>query len=938
MSTPTVPVIRPRPRATDGVLEFWWGPPVSDGGSAVTGYVFDIPGVITDTLSPSVGYYKVTGLVNGDPYTATIYATNANGNGATATFRTVEPGNPPAPLSSVTTTRDASGAATFSWTAPASDGGATIGWNKLSLIPLRSDLPTKLYNTLAADTTLSITDLSANESYIPLVEARNDPGFSVPKRVLTNTLTFGTRPQDLSGYYARIDSSDLSYLFYDTSGQERIGYNSAVDVNSWYSDFIAFARVNTRARFLKRGMRIGTGPYYPAVSFQNPDVQGFETISTNAITTQNEISIFALFEFVNTTTSGQYLLYAYSAALQIYLDLSRGTNILINADDNSTTDVPYTSGPVFLGIFSDLSNTSVEVYYPTPQTFTVARANSIDYNTNTTWGLGQNAVDVRISEMDFFGKIVSGADKAAIKTYYQRKWGVISLPDPVVYFVGLDLTDGASTWTDRSANSYDASLAGGTSSKLNTNALYLDGSSYWTFADIGLLTNFSVTTWFKRTAAIGSGGSIVSEAYTGGNYVNLAIYGGAYGATDTEFVGGFFSGSWNIGAPQTFALNTWVQMTVTWDGTDVKTYINGALVDTTNYSGQTTGSTGLGYRIGRRWDNPDYVTGELGELRIDSVALTDAQVSLYYNSTSATYTNAPPPTATWTERTSAGTRNWWAVASSSNGTKLAAADQNGYIYTSTDSGVTWTEQTGSGTRFWFSMASSADGSVLVAVVYNAYIHTSTDSGVTWTEHTSGLFTLPWYSVACSADGTFIIAAAAGGSEYLYYSTNTGANWTAATDAGTHNWVGVASSSDGVKLAAVANGGYIYTSTNSGVNWTQRTGSGSRSWRAIASSSDGTKLAAVVEGGYIYTSTDSGVTWTQQSSAGSGSWVSITSSADGVKLAAVVYVGAISISTDSGATWTVQNSPGTANWISIASSSNGNKLITGAYSASIWTYA
>jgi hypothetical protein len=424
MSVPSAPVIRPRPKATDGTLEFWWQPPVDDGGSAVTGYVFELPGVVGGPIG-NVGYYKVTGLTNGTPYTATVYATNANGNGAIATFRTVEPGLPPGPLSTVTTTRDASGAATFSWTAPASNGGATIGWTKLSLIPLRSNLPTKLYNTLAADTTLSITDLSANESYIPLVEARNDPGFSVPKRVLTNTLTFGTRPQDLSGYYARIDSSDLSYLFYDTSGQELIGYNSAVDVNSWYSDFIAFARVNTRARFLKRGLQIGAGPYYPAVSFQNPDQQGFETVSTYAITTQNEISIFALFEFANVTTAGQYLLGAYGGSgIQIYLDLSRGTKILINADDNSTINVPYTSGPVFLGLFSDLSNSTVEVYYPTPQTFTVARANNINYNTATTWALGPSAVDVRISEINFFGKIVDGADKAAIRTYYERKWGV----------------------------------------------------------------------------------------------------------------------------------------------------------------------------------------------------------------------------------------------------------------------------------------------------------------------------------------------------------------------------------------------------------------------------------------------------------------------------------------------------------------------------------
>jgi hypothetical protein len=53
-----------------------------------------------------------------------------------------------------------------------------------------------------------------------------------------------------------------------------------------------------------------------------------------------------------------------------------------------------------------------------------------------------------------------------------------------------------------------------------------------------------------------------------------------------------------------------------------------------------------------------------------------------------------------------------------------------------------------------------------------------------------------------------------------------------------------------------------------LEWTDRTLSGSRNWMSIAASSDGVKLAACEGGGgYIYTSADSGATW-PQSSAGS----------------------------------------------------------------------
>ena len=74
----------------------------------------------------------------------------------------------------------------------------------------------------------------------------------------------------------------------------------------------------------------------------------------------------------------------------------------------------------------------------------------------------------------------------------------------------------------------------------------------------------------------------------------------------------------------------------------------------------------------------------------------------------------------WTARDS--TRNWQAVASSSDGSKLVAAELGGQIYTSTDSGLTWTA--GDSTRNWQAVASSADGNKLVAVVTGGQIYTS----------------------------------------------------------------------------------------------------------------------------------------------------------------------------------------------------------------------
>ena len=69
-----------------------------------------------------------------------------------------------------------------------------------------------------------------------------------------------------------------------------------------------------------------------------------------------------------------------------------------------------------------------------------------------------------------------------------------------------------------------------------------------------------------------------------------------------------------------------------------------------------------------------------------------------------------------------GNQLWASIASSSDGTKLAAVVSGGQIYSSTDSGVTWTAQESS--RSWLSIASSSDGTKLAAVVDGGQIFTS----------------------------------------------------------------------------------------------------------------------------------------------------------------------------------------------------------------------
>jgi hypothetical protein len=291
--------------------------------------------------------------------------------------------------------------------------------------------------------------------------------------------------------------------------------------------------------------------------------------------------------------------------------------------------------------------------------------------------------------------------------------------------------------------------------------------------------------------------------------------------------------------------------------------------------------------------------------------------------------------------------NWSAIASSADGTKLVAAVNGAYIWTSTDSGATWTQQSGvngSGSRYWSSVASSANGTKLVATVgYTIYtashpgaIYTSTDSGATWASHTSSPLSssMNWSSVASSADGTKLVAAVRGGQ--IYISSSSGSSWTAQGPNGLL-WTSVASSADGTKLVAVASGGQIYTSTN-GTLWTPRV-SGSTVWTAVASSADGSRLVATASGGQIYISTDSGATWVPQTSPVTGQLTAAASSSDGSRLAVTTggsgATGNIFVSSVSGATWMQPAGAPTVSWSAIASSADGSQLAATVYGGNIY---
>ena len=278
---------------------------------------------------------------------------------------------------------------------------------------------------------------------------------------------------------------------------------------------------------------------------------------------------------------------------------------------------------------------------------------------------------------------------------------------------------------------------------------------------------------------------------------------------------------------------------------------------------------------------------------------------------------------TWTAVTGPGadpteTRQWVGVASSSDGSRLAASSFEA-VWLSSNSGVTWTlSNTTNGN--YRGIASSSDGSKLLLATNNGtQLQRSTDYGATWT------VTGPaqnWQKVASSANGQ-VLAAAGNNGTALYVSTNGGTSWST-KDVG--NWNGIAISDNGATMVAVASSG-IYVSTDSGTTWNNR--ETARSWADVSISNDGTKMIASVNEGKIYRSIDSGTTWEVLPNSPTKKHLSVACSSDCSTIVAGTNWEFVHYSSDSGASW--HSSTTQIGWINdVALSDDGSKAFAAPY--------
>ncbi len=196
-------------------------------------------------------------------------------------------------------------------------------------------------------------------------------------------------------------------------------------------------------------------------------------------------------------------------------------------------------------------------------------------------------------------------------------------------------------------------------------------------------------------------------------------------------------------------------------------------------------------------------------------------------------------------------QNISSVASSADGVTLVAASSFGdpisspkpLLYVSANSGTSWSIATNSASdgQFWLSVASSGDGTKMAASTLTGGFFASANSGTAWSSNTVA----PFSSLAMSADGNRFAGTSPIG---LFYSVNAGATW-APQLSGPAITNRIACSTNGIVLFGLGRTN-IYSSFNGGTTWTTNTAPRTN-WTAIAVSKDGLRAVAAVSGGGIY---------------------------------------------------------------------------------------
>lgn len=144
------------------------------------------------------------------------------------------------------------------------------------------------------------------------------------------------------------------------------------------------------------------------------------------------------------------------------------------------------------------------------------------------------------------------------------------------------------------------------------------------------LSQYTINMWIKGNWTGATREVVYSRGNTWGNGQGVNIFLSDGGSFSVHQGGSYGSGNKMINSNITGLLTTgnWHMLTLTYDGTNLRGYINGNLVGTVSsgYNSSTAES-----RLGLRGDGSDYYRGEMDEVGFWNRALSNSEITELYN-------------------------------------------------------------------------------------------------------------------------------------------------------------------------------------------------------------------------------------------------------------------------------------------------------------------
>jgi hypothetical protein len=608
------------------------------GASGATRFTYTLNDVNTVPASSTSTSATFTGLTGGTSYTVIVIA--FNGPVANTSSNSFSAATLPTEPYSLSASEITSTSFIVSWLGGVGATSYTYTLNGSSVTP-------SVDNGVASKTA-TFSGLSSNVTYSVSITAINASGSSVGK----NT------PSAIQGLQLWLDGADPNATGVVpalgsalTSWKDKTTNNNHYTLtNATYSYDSVYAR--------------------NAVLFSGSSSGGLQTNSS--LSPFNDTYRWTIFTVHRGTNSGnnlQTIWRRFPSNLATWLRWFNGSMSAIISNNNLS--VPALTYDTSRGIWCFVSSGSSALFSHNGTASSSASISDSNMNSSSRITIASADVNAEVlagymCEVLVYNTNLSVSDRQKIEGYLAWKWNtksflasghpyfsaeapllsVSTLPvgiaqDPLgpLVYLSASTYNGSGTWFDTSPNGKNATLETGSISRNATgNGIVLNGSTSWTFPNVSLGNAWSFSVWFKNTR--GSTGFANSAAIFNQIYNSTPININLSDWTGNGMQVAFFNSGW-FSAPSIssyFTNNTWINTIGTWDGTTIKVYINASLVQSTAPGG-TSSNGGGAYRIGRRYDNAAYATGDIGELRIYNFALTGTQATSVYNSTSSLYTS-----------------------------------------------------------------------------------------------------------------------------------------------------------------------------------------------------------------------------------------------------------------------------------------------------------